>query len=641
MSDEEAVGLRDSRWHLTLPGTSRAERAGSAALTGAIATRTVLVVLALLALAIRVPALGGPLLEKHPFRQTWTAYTAVIFHESGIDLLHPQLPVFGPPFTHPQEFPLFQALASLVMDLGVADDLAMRLTALGCFALTAFLLFGLVRHVAGPAVALVTFALFVFSPFALLWSRASLIEYLVTAAMVGYVWAGIRYRERPGWLFFGLALIAGSVAMLVKPSAGVFAMLPLGLAGVAGDPSGARGWLRVRLDARFVALFAWPLALAVAWTLAADGYFLGKETAAFLAPSNLRQYYFASLADRADLANWRNVFSSIVSSMIGPFGLALLVFGAVAAARTRRRGFWVGVALAGFLPIAVIFGGYGRHDYYAAEVSWSFVTFTSLGAVWLSERARGRVGRALLGIGAAVAMLVMWGATPDYWGLAYGSHDSEAVLPRARELATLTRPDDLVVMVGRDFDPDVLYYARRRGLLLLSPSSQLGGNATPEVLRSLPSSPYRIFFSFDPAHDSIGLQRLWQWNGVLGVGTYVVGASASELRDAPIVATDDQREFDIAARTARPLITAPLTVPCGAVGATLARGTTGTWLRLSSTDPEAVRIRVDTDLGPLPMRAVVALGPEVAHGATTIAITCTGASSITLDAAVDAAPPGR
>ena len=137
---------------MTLPRIFETDRAGSARLTKA-AVPLLLLVLAIAALAIRLPALGGPLLEKHPFRQTWTAYTAVIFHETGIDLLHPQLPVYGPPFTHPQEFPLFQALAALVMDLGVPDDLAMRLTALGCFALTTFLLFGLVRHIAGPVVA--------------------------------------------------------------------------------------------------------------------------------------------------------------------------------------------------------------------------------------------------------------------------------------------------------------------------------------------------------------------------------------------------------------------------------------------------------------------------------------------------------
>ena len=59
-----------------------------------------------------VPTLDQPLLEKHAWRQTQTAYSARIFHEQGIDLLHPKLPVFGEPFEAPFEFPLCQAAAS-------------------------------------------------------------------------------------------------------------------------------------------------------------------------------------------------------------------------------------------------------------------------------------------------------------------------------------------------------------------------------------------------------------------------------------------------------------------------------------------------------------------------------------------------
>ncbi len=96
-----------------------------------------------------VTTLGQPLLERHAFRQTQTAYTARIFHEQGIDLIHPKMPVLGEPFEVPFEFPLFQAAASLVMDVGVRDDVAMRLTGLTCFLLTALLLYGLVRRVDG------------------------------------------------------------------------------------------------------------------------------------------------------------------------------------------------------------------------------------------------------------------------------------------------------------------------------------------------------------------------------------------------------------------------------------------------------------------------------------------------------------
>ena len=97
------------------------------------------------------PTLHAPLLEGHVFRQTQTAWTAREFREEGIDFLHPKLPVFAALFEAPFEFPLFQALAMLPMDLGVAEDTALRLTCLVCFVLTALLLWGLVRHVAGPA----------------------------------------------------------------------------------------------------------------------------------------------------------------------------------------------------------------------------------------------------------------------------------------------------------------------------------------------------------------------------------------------------------------------------------------------------------------------------------------------------------
>ena len=84
------------------------------------------------------------------------------------------------------------------MRLGLPPDTAMRVTALACFAATAILLFGFVRRFAGTLAAFVALGVFLFSPFGLLWSRASLIEYLATAAAVGYVWAALEWRERRG-----------------------------------------------------------------------------------------------------------------------------------------------------------------------------------------------------------------------------------------------------------------------------------------------------------------------------------------------------------------------------------------------------------------------------------------------------------
>src|SRR5215207_1885271 len=56
----------------------------------------VVVLLCLSALVIHWGQFHRELTERHDWRQTQTALTALDFREHGIDLLHPKLPVFGP-----------------------------------------------------------------------------------------------------------------------------------------------------------------------------------------------------------------------------------------------------------------------------------------------------------------------------------------------------------------------------------------------------------------------------------------------------------------------------------------------------------------------------------------------------------------
>jgi hypothetical protein len=49
------------------------------------------------AVIVRLPTLAFPIVEAHSWRQTHTAFPAVIWAKEGIDLLNPQVPVLGPP----------------------------------------------------------------------------------------------------------------------------------------------------------------------------------------------------------------------------------------------------------------------------------------------------------------------------------------------------------------------------------------------------------------------------------------------------------------------------------------------------------------------------------------------------------------
>jgi len=181
---------------------------------------TVFVLLVLVGIGVtRFPTLRQPLLEAHGFRQTQTAYTAVIFHEEGVDLLHPELPVLGEPWEVPFEFPLFQANAAAVMSLGVPPDPAMRITALGWFTATALVMWALVRYVTRDALAAgAALFLFAFSPFALLLSRTSLIEFMATAGAIAWALAAILWLNTRRMRWALVAVTSGALAMLVKPT---------------------------------------------------------------------------------------------------------------------------------------------------------------------------------------------------------------------------------------------------------------------------------------------------------------------------------------------------------------------------------------------------------------------------------------
>jgi hypothetical protein len=593
------------------------------------------IVAGLFALATRIPTLGDPLLEWHGWRQTWTAYTALLFHEDGFDLLHPRLPIFGPPYEVPMEFPAVQAVAALVMNGGVAPDLAMRLVHLGLFFLSAGLLYGLLKRVATPAVALAGLVFFLFVPTNILWSRASLTEYGATAGALAYLWAGIAWRDTRRPALFAVALVAGALGMLVKPTTPIFWTLPLLLWRAPDEPAaGLARWIRARLDPALVALCVVPTAIAYAWTMWADGIKGAQETAAFMTSSATREFYYASLAERFDPVIWKRTWSWISGYLVGVGMLPVFAVGLFAASRSRRPAFYAGLLLAAITPFAIFYGGYYKHDYYWAALTPEVAAFVGLGAVWLIERARTAPRRAIVTVALVVAAVTSLQSSREYWSRAYPPLvDFESVLPRARELAAQSRPDDQIVVVGRAYNPDLAYYARRDTLMLTVE------NQTDALLRRVASEPYGVLFSWDPTNDAIWVARYWPWNGVVGPHTYTLGAAGGDLRGAPIMTTDDLTALERAAvQSPSSLIAAPLTVPCDLAGHLVPAGAHGTWLRIRADT--GARLSPSALYAPVAARQVLVLAPSVTFGERMAPIFCAGTAAIVIEAIYDAPPPG-
>jgi hypothetical protein len=561
-----------------------------------------------------LPTLGQPLLERHGFRQTQTAYTARIYHEQGIDLIHPKLPVLGEPFEVPFEFPLFQAAASVVMDTGVRDDVAMRTTGLLCFLLTALLLYGLVRRVDGRVSGVAALVAFAATPFALVWGRTSMMEYLATAGAVGFAWGTIAWREDRRPAVGGLALVAGLVGLLVKPTTAVFWLLPaLAYRPTKSRPSGTRRsgalWLTV--------LVVVPLGAALLWTRHADAIKAASPTTAWLTSDALREWNFGTLAQRRDPGVWGVIVGRLWDYILGPVGIAFLAIAVIASVRSSQRLFWLGIGLAAVLPPLVFTNLYFQHDYYLVAVTPAVAALIGLavGHIWSLLPRRPLV----VGV-AAVAAALLASSTlvldREYWRLIYVDDPDPQTLALVHELASLAPAQDRVGVIGLDWSPTVLYYANRWGLMVVERNAEVSYDL-------MQKERYRYLLVAEPNDGDISPLERWRWSSALGTHTYGIADAATELPESTFIATDDPGGMPTGAVLRR-----GLRMACGQP-ARIPGGAHGTLILVRDPSP-STRVSVSDELAPLPARRAIHVAPELTN-AGALTIWCSGQESLTLD----------
>ena len=592
----------------------------------------------LIAALVRLPTLGQPLAESFGFRQTQTAFSARIFHEQGISLLHPQTPVLGEPWEIPFEFPLFQAFASVPMSFGISPDRSMRLTALACFLLTAVLLWALVRYITRSAAAgIVTAVVFCFSPFALLWSRASLIEFLATAGAVGFALGAVIWLDRRSRLAWVGAVVAGSVALLVKPTTGAFWALPILGAAVDRTHVEAVGgwfdrvwtWIRKILRPGVLVLLFIPFVLGSLWTRHADHIKDASITTDWLTSDALREWNMGTLDQRLVAMNWVTIADRVDQLIVGRFlWVGLIVVALIA---VRHRAFWLGIVGAALLPPVIFFNLYVVHDYYLAAITPAVAALLGLVAWWAQREFRSRFGSRFATPVVTVVLCAVWlvptlWTTSSYWHVAYEVRGPPQL---AYELAARTDPDDRVVALGLDWEPSTFYYANRRGTMLAHHLASL------EVAEELHQRGYNTFVVSDPFTQPIGLMRAWPWIAPISQQIYRVGDEPPRSDTALVLATQDDDAIAQATRSGAVLSDGPITVPCGGAQLEVPRGAEATWL--SFDRPSVDTAIVQTPQAPAALPVTDALVVPKGDGPLTIA--CYGTDALTLRRVVDAPPP--
>jgi len=423
-----------------------------------------LVVLATLWLLTR--GWHASLLDRHEFRQLQTAVTAYWMKGEGFRLDYP-LPLFGPPWSAPMEFPLYQeavALFSRVFSLPLEP--AGRAMGILFFLAALPALYG-VLGLAGlsPARRLLTLGLLLGTPVYLFYSRCFMIESAALALAAWFLFAWLRGVLGADWRWGVAAVVTSALAALVKVT--TFAVF--GTVGVVWVGwSLAREW---RHDGRHpgagrLAAALLPVAAAAGagawWVRFSDAIKRSNPFSEFLTSGRLAAWNFGTWRQRLDPTAWRQIYDNVNLGVLSEGGVTLLLLGLFLIDRRHRRAALL--TASGFLVGPLLFTNlYVIHDYYL----YANGLFLIGAAGWimagvLDAPALPRAGRiAAVAVFAGVQLLAFVRGYGDYY---------VRTLPAPPALAAVIRaavpPDEVVLIDGWQWNTVLPYYAERRVIML-------------------------------------------------------------------------------------------------------------------------------------------------------------------------------
>lgn len=409
-----------------------------------------------------------PILDRHEFRQTQTAISAHWLQESGWRLDY-ETPIFGPPWSIPLEFPIYQVcVATLTRITGLPLDAAGRATSIGFLLLTlpaVYLLAGLLGL--NRPQRLLVLAAVLSSPVYLFYGRTFMIE---TCALCFSTWflLGIgRAAHDLSLRWATVAAITGMLAALAKVTTfAVFCFPAGGLAWWLAWPHlrGSRSSHASRLRAAL--LLATPVLLAVVagtwWVRYSDVLKQANPFSGFLVSQAASPWTWGTLNLRFSGEIWWEAWRNLTRFVLSEGGgVLLLVCFTLVGTRIRRLSAAAGLA---FLVGPLLFTNlYYRHDYYYAAVAL-FLMFAAgllLATVWESTTLPVRARQLIVATFFATQLLAF------YQGYGF-NHRRE--LPRPPPIAEAIRltvpPGEAVLIYGWDWNTLIPYYAQRRAIMV-------------------------------------------------------------------------------------------------------------------------------------------------------------------------------
>src|SRR5438094_1984371 len=414
----------------------------------------VVVLLWILAVAVRLVLINQPYVDYWSWRQSDVAAIARNFFEYGFRFGYPQIDWAGGSGGYVgTEFPILPFLAAIYYKFAGIHEWIGRSQSVIFFAISLPFFFLLVREIfCGTAAIWATF-FYAFAPLNIFAGRSFMPDVpSLSLGIIGLYFFLRWVRDRKMAPFY-LAAIAISLSILTKITSIVIAapILYLVVAGI-GDPGQRQADLVRSRDRRsrlelllFIAIAVLP---SVVW------YWHARQIAERFYP----YHFFGAGGVRLQSFSWYwDIAQQTVTSSLTPILAILALIGLFVAPRGRFGCFfdwWLAA-----MVLFVLAVGYGnRHPWYQLPLVPITAAFAGAGCAFFESKISSRVAVAALStlLAGSFAILAFLYVRPLYESSAAQLRDA------GLELNKLTASDALIVAVDGG-NPTIFYYAKRKG----------------------------------------------------------------------------------------------------------------------------------------------------------------------------------
>lgn len=429
----------------------------------------------------------GPNLFKRPntdhlFRETQTAWVTREFTLGPIDIASYPLHVFGRDSQIPMEVPLFQALTAAISKFSGGNlEIVGKILSFLFLVSAALITIKAFQELLSRTAKYLFVCVVLFSPFSAQWSTAFLVESTALLAGAVFVFLSRKYGETGLARYFTAGCLSLVVLVLVKvtsaPGMVLLAAIVLYLAN-----SGKVNQRAQTHKASFTYLAGSSLVAIGAmafWTHYSDSVKEGSILGSNLTSRALFNWNFGSFEQRYNAEVYQTIFSRIDNQILGVPGALVIALALAVILFTKNKKMLIlilGLICATFINPFLFLNLYFVHSYYLLGIVLELALLLSFSWTVIENELRQTKVPALASALAFVLVFVGYFYTnkdsmQEYQKM-FRTDDPPSISALVRDNST---PDDLVATLGCDWNPAILYFAHRDGLMF--PEWLIGSNA--------------------------------------------------------------------------------------------------------------------------------------------------------------------